>query len=88
MRKAQLITLQTTTNPASTEELFIPLIKKKKFNLSKDFFLVYSPERISPELKVKDKSIKYNISNTPKLCAGYSKRCAILGKNLYTYITK
>ena len=52
-------------------------IIKEKFNLSKDFFLVYSPERISPELKVKDKSIKYNISNTPKLCAGYSKRCAI-----------
>lgn len=88
LRKGQMISLESTTYPGSTEELFIPLLKKKKFNLSKDFFLVYSPERISPELKVKDKSIKYNISNTPKLCAGYSKRCAILGKNLYTKITK
>ena len=83
-----MISLESTTYPGSTQELFIPLINQKRFKLSENFFLVYSPERISPELKIKDKSIKYNISNTPKLCAGYSKKCEILGKSFYRLVTK
>ena len=88
LKKGQMISLESTTYPGSTQELFIPLINQKRFKLSENFFLVYSPERISPELKIKDKSIKYNISNTPKLCAGYSKKCEILGKSFYRLVTK
>lgn len=88
LKKGQMISLESTTYPGSTQELFIPLINQKRFKLSENFFLVYSPERISPELKIKDKSIKYNISNTPKLCAGYSKNCEILGKSFYRLVTK
>ena len=88
VKKGQMISLESTTYPGSTEGLFIPLMNEKRFKLSENFFLVYSPERISPELKIKDKRLKFNISNTPKLCAGYSKNCEILGKSFYKLVTK
>lgn len=88
LKKGQLISLESTTYPGTTEEIILPILRQNKFELSKDFFLVYSPERISPELKVKDKTIKYNLHNTPKICAGYSKECKSLALILYNKITK
>ena len=88
IKKGQLISLESTTYPGTTEEIIGEFIKKHKFILSKNYFLVYSPERISPELKVKNKKIKYNLYNTPKICAGYSKKCKILGNELYKKITR
>ena len=87
LKKGQLISLESTTYPGTTEELFKNFLIKKKFNLSKDFFLVYSPERISPELKIKDRTLKYNLSNTPKIYSGYSLNCKFLGKILYKNIS-
>ena len=55
LKKGQLISLESSTYPGTTEEIIGNFSKKKKFNLSRDFFLVYSPERISPELKIKKK---------------------------------
>jgi UDP-N-acetyl-D-glucosamine dehydrogenase len=83
LKKGQLISLESTTYPGTTQKIIGEFIKRKNFNLSEDFFLVYSPERISPELKVKYKKIKYNFKNTPKVCSGYSKKCQELGKLLY-----
>ncbi len=88
LKKGQLISLESTVNPGTTEELIGSEIKRKKFKISKDFFIVFSPERISPELKVKNKKIKYNLTNTPKICSGYSSSCQILGKLLYQKISK
>jgi len=88
IKKGQLISLESTTYPGTTEEVIGGFLKAKKLNLSKDFFLVYSPERISPEIRIKKaKRIKYDLHNTPKICAGYSKNCRILGKELYRNIT-
>ena len=83
LKKGQLISLESTTYPGTSEEIIGKFLKKEKFKLSEDFFLVYSPERISPELKFKNKKIKYFLYNTPKVCSGYSKKCQILGKLLY-----
>ena len=83
LKKGQLISLESTTYPGTTEDIVGGFLKREKFNLSEDFFLVYSPERISTELKVKDNKIKYNLNNTPKVCSGYSKKCQELGKLLY-----
>ena len=88
IKKGQLISLESTTYPGTTEEIIGNFIKKRKFILSKNYFLVYSPERISPELKVKNRKVKYNLHNTPKICAGYSSKCKILGKELYKKITR
>ena len=52
-KKGQLISLESSSYPGTTEKLIANKLLKKSFSLSKNFFLVYSPERISPELKVK-----------------------------------
>ena len=88
LKKGQLISLESTTYPGTTEELFKSFLINKKFNLSKDFFLVYSPERISPELKIRDRTLKYDLYNTPKIYSGYSLNCKLLGKALYKNISK
>ena len=86
LKKGQLISLESTTYPGTSEEIIGKFLSKQKFKLSEDFFLVYSPERISPELKLKHKKIKYYLHNTPKVCSGYSKKCQTLGKLLYKNI--
>ncbi len=88
LKKGQLISLESTTYPGTTEELFKSFLINKRFNLSKDFFLVYSPERISPELKIKDRNLKYDLHNTPKIYSGYSLNCKFLGRILYKNISK
>ena len=87
LKKGQLISFESTTYPGTTEEIILPMLKKNKFNISQDFFLAYSPERISPELKVKNNKIRYKIDNTPKVCAGYSIQCNLLAIQLYKKIT-
>ena len=82
LKKGQLISLESTTYPGTTEEIIGDFLKEKSL-IYRRFFLVYSPERISPELKVKNKKIKYNLNNTPKVCSGYSEKCQELGKLLY-----
>ena len=88
IKKGQLISLESTTYPGTTQDLLGEFIKKEGFIISRDYFLVYSPERISPELQIKDKKIKYKLDNTPKVCGGYSKNCKILGNEFYKKITK
>ena len=86
LKKGQLLSLESTTYPGTTEEIIGEFLKNQKFKLSEDFFLVYSPERISPEVKINNKKIKYKLNNTPKVCSGYSKKCQLLGKMLYENI--
>jgi len=47
-RPPQLISLEFTTYPGTTEELILPLLEKKGLKAGKDFFLVFSPEREDP----------------------------------------
>ncbi len=82
LKKGQIISFESTTYPGSTREIFIPFLNKK-FDLGKDFFLSYSPERVSPEFKVKNKEIKFGLTNTPKVVSGYSDKCKKIGKSLY-----
>ena len=85
LKKGQLLSLESTTYPETTETLLAPFLQKK-FIISKDFFLLYSPERESPVLDTKEH--KFNLFNTPKICSGYSKRCSELGKALYAKVVK
>lgn len=55
IKKGQLISLESTTYPGTTESFILPMINQKGYKVSKEFFLVYSPERVSPELKTKKK---------------------------------
>jgi UDP-N-acetyl-D-glucosamine dehydrogenase len=79
LKKQQLVSLESTSYPGTTRELILPKISK--FNVGKDFFLVYSPEREDPGRKNQNLII-------PKIVTGYSKKCLELGSMLYKNISK
>jgi UDP-N-acetyl-D-glucosamine dehydrogenase len=81
LNKGQLICLESTTYPGTSEELIGQKLIKKGFNIGDDFFLIYSPEREDPGNK------QFKLSNTPKIVSGFSKNCKILGKEIYKNVS-
>lgn len=51
MRRGQLIVLESTTYPGTTDELMVPILEKRGLKLDKDFFVAFSPEREDPNNK-------------------------------------
>ena len=82
IRENQAIVLESTTYPGTTREFFFPIIKKRKFILGKNFYLIYSPEREDPG------NNRYKIENIPKIVSGYSKNCKKVGSLIYEKVAK
>ncbi len=61
MRPGQLIVLESTTYPGTTEEVLLPILSRSGLKVGQDFFLAFSPERVDPGSK------KWNTRNTPKV---------------------
>ena len=78
IKEGQAISFESTTYPGTTEELMLPYLKKK-FELGKNFYLIYSPERDDPGTKLDNKNI-------PKLVSGYSSKCLLVGEKIYKSI--
>jgi UDP-N-acetyl-D-glucosamine dehydrogenase len=79
-RPGQLIILESTTYPGTTEELLLPLFQAKGARIGEDLFLAFSPERIdpgNPTFKVKD---------IPKVVGGVTPACTRLAAALYREI--
>ena len=79
IRKNQLIILESTSYPGTTEEIFVKYLKSN-FELGKDIFLAYSPERENPG----DKNFKF--IRIPKIVAGINEKSKILAGKLYSKI--
>src|SRR5205807_1748047 len=69
LRPNQLIVLESTTYPGTTEELMLPKFEEAGLKVGKDFFLAFSPERVDPGNSV------YNTRNTPKVIGGITSNC-------------
>ena len=82
LKKGQLIILESSTYPGSTKKLIDPILKNKKFNIGKDFFVGYSPEREDPN------NTKFTLVNIPKICSGYTINCKEITGILYRKIIK
>ena len=86
MRKGQLITLESTTYPGTTEEILLPLFEKAEaagnngFKVGKDFYLAFSPEREDPN------NPKYSTSTIPKVIGGVTQECLEAAKALYDQV--
>jgi UDP-N-acetyl-D-glucosamine dehydrogenase len=63
-RLGQLVVLESTTYPGTTEELILPKLEEAGLKVGKDFFLAFSPERVDPGNAI------YNTRNTPKVIGG------------------
>ncbi|OGQ76928.1 MAG: UDP-N-acetyl-D-glucosamine dehydrogenase, partial [Deltaproteobacteria bacterium RIFOXYA2_FULL_42_10] len=80
LRKGQLISLESTTYPGTTEELLLPLFQKKGLMVGRDFFLVFSPEREDPGRK------NFTTKTTPKVVGGVTPNCLKVGEALYSKV--
>ena len=80
LRPGQLVVLQSTTYPGTTEEIVLPILEERGAAVGEDFFLGYAPERVDPGNKT------FTIKNTPKLVAGVTDECRRRTELLYRQI--
>ena len=77
LRKSQVVSLESTTYPGTTEEELLPRIEAQGLEVGKDIFLVYSPEREAPGNK------QFETRTIPKVVGGHTPACLEAGKALY-----
>jgi UDP-N-acetyl-D-glucosamine dehydrogenase len=78
LREGQLVVLESTTYPGTTEELILPLLAERGFEVGKQFFLAFSPERVDPG------NPRFNTRNTPKIIGGVTPACTAVAQALYS----
>lgn len=80
LRKGQVVSLESTTYPGTTDEELKPRIEKRGFEVGKDIYLVYSPEREDPG------NPNFTTKTIPKVCGGVTQQCLEVGVALYRQI--
>jgi len=84
LRENQLLILESTTYPGTTEEVVVPIIESipnaSRFTIGENFFIGYSPEREDPGNK------NFTTKTIPKVVSGYTENCLELTKVLYDQI--
>jgi len=80
LKKGQLVVLESTTYPGTTEEEMLPMLEAGGLKVGEDFYLAYSPERENPGDRV------FTTSKIPKVVGGITPRCRRVAKTLYDQI--
>ncbi len=95
LRKGQLVSLESTTYPGTTDEILLPMFEEaplvqasngkkkstaKKFKVGRDFFLAFSPEREDPN------NLNYNTATIPKVVGGVTRKCLEAADALYSSV--
>jgi UDP-N-acetyl-D-glucosamine dehydrogenase len=80
LRKGQLISLESTTYPGTTEEILLDRFRTTGLEAGKDYFLVFSPEREDPG------NAKFSTRTIPKVVGGITPHCLEVGKTLYEQV--
>lgn len=77
LRKDQVLSLESTTYPGTTQEILGAIIESSGFKIGTDFFLLYSPEREDPGNEY------YSATNIPKVLGADTEACKAVGQALY-----
>ncbi len=77
LHASQLIVLESTTYPGTTDEVLLPELEATGLKVGTDFFLAFSPERIDPG------NPHFGTSNTPKVVGGVTATCTELAQAFY-----
>jgi UDP-N-acetyl-D-glucosamine dehydrogenase len=77
LRKGQLVILESTTYPGTTDEVVLPALESSGLRVGRDFALAFSPERIDPG------NAHYNTRNIPKVVGGVTPTCTEAARVLY-----
>jgi UDP-N-acetyl-D-glucosamine dehydrogenase len=78
LRERQLLSLESTTYPGTTEEIIRPRLEAKGLRVGENFFLVFSPEREDPG------NARFSTRTIPKVCGGSTPACLEVGVALYS----
>jgi UDP-N-acetyl-D-glucosamine dehydrogenase len=76
----QLVVLESTTYPGTTEEVLLPMFQERGLQVGRDFYLAFSPERIDPG------NAAYPVKDIPKLVGGLTPACTRMAALLYRQI--
>jgi UDP-N-acetyl-D-glucosamine dehydrogenase len=79
LRPGQLVVLESTTYPGTTEELMLPKLQHGGLQVGKDFYLAFSPEREDPGNR------NFSTGTIPKVVGGVTPACLDCAKALYQY---
>jgi len=77
IRKGQLVVLESTTYPGTTEEIIQARLEERGFAVGRDVFVAFSPERVDPG------NAHYKTKNTPKVVGGVTQECTRVAAALY-----
>lgn len=77
LREGQVVSLESTTYPGTTEEELLPRVEQNGLKVGEDIFLVYSPEREDPG------NPNFNTQTIPKVVGGHTPACREVGVVLY-----
>ena len=77
LRKGQIISLESTTYPGTTEEILLERFRETGLEVGKDYFLVFSPEREDPG------NARFSTRTIPKIVGGVTPNCLEVGRAFY-----
>lgn len=80
LRPGQLIILESTTYPGTTDEVIKPILEETGLVAGEDFFLAFSPERIDPSSK------NWRFDNVPKVVGGFTPDCLAIASAFYSQV--
>jgi UDP-N-acetyl-D-glucosamine dehydrogenase len=80
LRKGQLVVLESTTYPGTTDDEMRPILERGGLRAGRDFFLAFSPERENPGDPV------FSTERIPKVVGGYSKDCLRVANAIYSQV--
>jgi UDP-N-acetyl-D-glucosamine dehydrogenase len=81
-RPGQLVVLESTSYPGTTDEIILPRLSAGGYTVGRDFFLAFSPERVDPG------NPQYQTQNIPKVIGGVTPACVQLATALYSTVIK
>jgi len=81
LHAGQLVVLESTTYPGTTDEMLLPMLEANGLKVGRDFFLAFSPEREDPGNK------QSGVGNTPKVVGGITPACLEAACALYDSVT-
>jgi UDP-N-acetyl-D-glucosamine dehydrogenase len=77
LHKGQLIILESTTYPGTTEEVIVPMLESGDLQVGRDLYVAFSPERVDPG------NPEYTTKNIPKVVGGITPDCTAAARELY-----
>ena len=80
LRAGQIVSLESTTYPGTTEEELLPRVESGGLKVGQDIFLVFSPEREDPG------NPNFTTRTIPKICGGHTPECLKVGLELYRQV--